>query len=95
MPTSTLSLNPSFVNNTSRTTKPIIISSFKTKPIPSNLKFRYKKPNLRIVSCSSNNMNFVKDDGDEEGSGPPLQVESEVSSKPRRIALFVEPSPFA
>ncbi|GKD54286.1 sulfoquinovosyl transferase SQD2-like protein [Tanacetum coccineum] len=40
-------------------------------------------------------MNFVKDDGDEEGSGPPLQVESEVSSKPRRIALFVEPSPFA
>nr|GEW50762.1 sulfoquinovosyl transferase SQD2-like [Tanacetum cinerariifolium] len=95
MPTSTLSLNPSFVNNTSRTTKPIIISSFKTKPISSNLKFHYKKPSLRIVSCisSENNNGFVKDN--EEESGPPLQVESEVSSKPRRIALFVEPSPFA
>nr|XP_043609553.1 sulfoquinovosyl transferase SQD2 [Erigeron canadensis] len=32
---------------------------------------------------------------EEEEEGPPSQVESEISSKPRRIALFVEPSPFA
>ncbi|KAJ0620405.1 hypothetical protein HanHA300_Chr00c1041g0834481 [Helianthus annuus] len=30
-----------------------------------------------------------------EEEGPPPQVESEITNKPRRIALFVEPSPFA
>ncbi|KAJ9544307.1 hypothetical protein OSB04_024014 [Centaurea solstitialis] len=32
---------------------------------------------------------------EEEEGGPPFQVESEITTKPRRIALFVEPSPFA
>ncbi|PWA54820.1 GDP-mannose-dependent alpha-mannosyltransferase [Artemisia annua] len=31
----------------------------------------------------------------EEEESPPLQVESEIITKPRRIVLFVEPSPFA
>ncbi|KAK4478493.1 hypothetical protein RD792_013970 [Penstemon davidsonii] len=31
----------------------------------------------------------------EEEENPPLLLDSEMSSKPRRIALFVEPSPFA
>lgn len=33
-------------------------------------------------------------DGEEEESPPPL-LQSETNSRPRRIALFVEPSPFA
>ncbi|KAK4795873.1 hypothetical protein SAY86_028199 [Trapa natans] len=33
--------------------------------------------------------------GDEEGEVPPLMVQSGSLSQPRRIALFVEPSPFA
>lgn len=32
---------------------------------------------------------------EDEEEGPPIQVESEVTTSPRRIALFVEPSPFA
>ncbi|XP_060176775.1 sulfoquinovosyl transferase SQD2-like [Lycium barbarum] len=32
---------------------------------------------------------------EEEEEGPSLLVESEVTSKPRRIAIFVEPSPFS
>ncbi|KAK1426966.1 hypothetical protein QVD17_15648 [Tagetes erecta] len=32
---------------------------------------------------------------EDEEEGPPSQVESEIINKPRRIALFVEPSPFA
>lgn len=32
---------------------------------------------------------------EEEEEGPPLMVESASVSRPRRIALFVEPSPFA
>lgn len=32
---------------------------------------------------------------EDEEEGPPFQVESEITTKPRRIALFVEPSPFA
>ncbi|KAI7728190.1 hypothetical protein M8C21_020137 [Ambrosia artemisiifolia] len=32
---------------------------------------------------------------EDEEEGPPPQVESEIITKPRRIALFVEPSPFA
>lgn len=35
----------------------------------------------------------IREDGEEEN--PPPFVESESSSRPRRIALFVEPSPFA
>lgn len=32
---------------------------------------------------------------EEEEEGPPPYCESETNSRPRRIALFVEPSPFA
>ncbi|XP_024974733.1 sulfoquinovosyl transferase SQD2-like [Cynara cardunculus var. scolymus] len=32
---------------------------------------------------------------EDEEEGPPSQIESEITTKPRRIALFVEPSPFA
>ncbi|XP_071719820.1 sulfoquinovosyl transferase SQD2-like [Rutidosis leptorrhynchoides] len=32
---------------------------------------------------------------EDEEEGPPFQVEYEITTKPRRIALFVEPSPFA
>uniref|UniRef100_M1ARR1 Glycosyltransferase n=3 Tax=Solanum tuberosum TaxID=4113 RepID=M1ARR1_SOLTU len=37
----------------------------------------------------------VKEYREEEEEGPPPSIESEMSSKPRRIAIFVEPSPFS
>ncbi|KAI3666995.1 hypothetical protein L6452_42036 [Arctium lappa] len=37
----------------------------------------------------------IKELREDEEEGPPSQVESEITTKPRRIALFVEPSPFA
>lgn len=32
---------------------------------------------------------------EDEEEGPPFQVEFEITTKQRRIVLFVEPSPFA
>ncbi|KAJ8533917.1 hypothetical protein K7X08_007241 [Anisodus acutangulus] len=37
----------------------------------------------------------VKEYKEEEEEGPPPLLESEITSKPRRIAIFVEPSPFS
>ncbi|XP_019161211.1 PREDICTED: sulfoquinovosyl transferase SQD2-like [Ipomoea nil] len=44
--------------------------------------------------AASSNMTITEYREEEEESPPPV-IESEVTSKPRRIALFVEPSPFA
>ncbi|XP_057512367.1 sulfoquinovosyl transferase SQD2-like [Actinidia eriantha] len=55
-----------------------------------------KRPNsgrLKTSSISASDMT-ITEFRDEEEDPPPL-LESEISSKPRRIALFVEPSPFA
>lgn len=37
----------------------------------------------------------IEERKEDEEEGPPSQVEYEIVTKPRRIALFVEPSPFA
>lgn len=49
---------------------------------------------IQRTSVASNNMT-ISDFRDDEEENPPPLLESEISSKPRRIALFVEPSPFA
>lgn len=51
---------------------------------------REKKP---FVVRSKMIVSEIREEGEEEN--PPPFVESENSSRPRRIALFVEPSPFA
>ncbi|KAL7265472.1 hypothetical protein ACSBR1_003280 [Camellia fascicularis] len=53
-----------------------------------------KRPKSWGLTQSSAKDMTITDFKDDEES-PPLMVESEVISRPRRIALFVEPSPFA
>lgn len=48
----------------------------------------------RPFTAACSNMTIIDYADDEEENPPPL-LESEMSSKPRRIALFVEPSPFS
>ncbi|XP_075490772.1 sulfoquinovosyl transferase SQD2-like [Primulina tabacum] len=50
---------------------------------------------LAAGSCGSMDNAEYGEVDDEEEENPPLSVESEMYSKPRRIALFVEPSPFS
>ncbi|XP_075486183.1 sulfoquinovosyl transferase SQD2-like [Primulina tabacum] len=59
-------------------------------------KVRSRRERLFLAASSCSSMDNAEygewDDGKED---PPLSVESEMISKPRRIALFVEPSPFS
>ncbi|KAE9447693.1 hypothetical protein C3L33_20408, partial [Rhododendron williamsianum] len=68
------------------------------KPQPIALCLMCKRPSsvglIQRTSVASNNMT-ISDFRDDEEENPPPLLESEISSKPRRIALFVEPSPFA
>ncbi|KAI3750510.1 hypothetical protein L2E82_21149 [Cichorium intybus] len=111
MPTYSLSLNPSLsipsssassssscssIVTTSRIScfyafepKPICFTRHKTRSF--HCKRRTRKP---IIVSSANEVTIEEARKDDE-EGPPSQVESEISTKPRRIALFVEPSPFA
>ncbi|WCJ28436.1 D-inositol 3-phosphate glycosyltransferase [Euphorbia peplus] len=76
--------------------------SFRPKPIFLSCIIssgQVKRFDLVKATRSHSDMTIVElreeeeDDDDEEN--PPLLVESECTSRPRRIALFVEPSPFA
>lgn len=100
-----LSINPalsplsfSASSSSSKPQIPLRISCFPPqKPQPIGLSLMCKRPSSVLIqrtSVASNNMT-ITEFRDEEEENPPLLVESEVSSKPRRIALFVEPSPFA
>ncbi|CAN1134427.1 Sulfoquinovosyl transferase SQD2 [Linum perenne] len=78
--------------------------SLRTKPTPqfrNHSKRRSTRENSVVVRAEqgegSNKSEYIKleaEGGDEE-EGPPLMLDSEANSRPRRIALFVEPSPFA
>ncbi|XP_058215021.1 sulfoquinovosyl transferase SQD2 [Rhododendron vialii] len=78
---------------------PLKISSFPPqKPQPIALSLMCKRPSsvgLIQRTCVATNNMTISDFRDEEEENPPPLLESEISSKPRRIALFVEPSPFA
>ncbi|MBA0608120.1 hypothetical protein Godav_020367 [Gossypium davidsonii] len=78
-------------------------SSFSKTPISLNCKKRCFSQSLRLKTERKRRVTVVKaselsvaevneDDGEDEN--PPL-IDSENNSKPRRIALFVEPSPFS
>lgn len=57
-------------------------------------RFKEKAFRRRPFTAASSNMTIIDYADDEEENPPPL-LESEMSSRPRRIALFVEPSPFS
>ncbi|MFQ6623294.1 hypothetical protein Gotur_002332 [Gossypium turneri] len=83
--------------------KVLPFSSFSKTPISLNCKKRCFSQSLRLKTERKRRVTVVKaselsvaevkeDDGEDEN--PPL-IDSENHSKPRRIALFVEPSPFS
>lgn len=61
------------------------------------LKVKPCRERLFIAASSCDSMDNAEygEVDDEKEENPPLSVESEMYSKPRRIALFVEPSPFS
>jgi sulfoquinovosyltransferase len=91
-------LSSSASSSSSKPQIPLRISCFPPqKPQSIGLSLMCKRPSSVLIqrtSVASNNMT-ITEFRDEEEENPPFLVESEVSSKPRRIALFVEPSPFA
>ncbi|PRQ43000.1 putative glycosyl transferase, family 1, Glycosyltransferase subfamily 4-like protein [Rosa chinensis] len=68
----------------------------RTKPISlSARKARSGYSESRKLEVRASKMTITEVEIEEEEEGPPPYVESETNSRPRRIALFVEPSPFA
>lgn len=78
--------------STSRT-KPISLICTKVKFLQCERRFR-GRPFKKRPLIAAKNMK-VTEYREEEEEGPPPLIESEMTSKPRRIAIFVEPSPFA
>ncbi|MBA0551520.1 hypothetical protein Golob_022401 [Gossypium lobatum] len=83
--------------------KVLPFSSFSKTPISLNCKKRCFSRSLRLKTERKRRVTVVKaselsvaevKEGDGEDENPPL-IDSENNSKPRRIALFVEPSPFS
>ncbi|KAF7142628.1 hypothetical protein RHSIM_Rhsim05G0206900 [Rhododendron simsii] len=85
--------------SSSKPSIPLKISCFSPqKPQLIALSLMCKRPSsvgLIQRTCVATNDMTISDFRDEEEENPPPLLESEISSKPRRIALFVEPSPFA
>lgn len=50
---------------------------------------------MRVRSSASGNTAIKECTEGEEGENSPALPEQEANSRPRRIALFVEPSPFS
>lgn len=59
------------------------------------LKVRSSSERPSASASTSSNMTIREYTEEEEEENPPPLLESEMNSRPRRIALFVEPSPFA
>ncbi|TMW95261.1 hypothetical protein EJD97_009187 [Solanum chilense] len=78
--------------STSRT-NPISLICTKDNFLQCERRFRERPFKKRPLIAASNMKG--KDYREEEEEGPPPLVESETTSKPRRIAIFVEPSPFS
>lgn len=78
--------------STSRT-NPISLICTKDNFLQCERRFRERPFKKRPLIAASNMKG--KEYREEEEEGPPPLVESETTSKPRRIAIFVEPSPFS
>ncbi|CAL1378844.1 unnamed protein product [Linum trigynum] len=80
----------------SRRAKPI---SLFVKEIGLNKCYRRKGCVVRAEEGSGSGRmtisEYIKEEENGEEENPPLLLDSETNSRPRRIALFVEPSPFA
>ncbi|KAI3805761.1 hypothetical protein L1987_21646 [Smallanthus sonchifolius] len=105
MATSSLSVNPSLSppppppppsSSSSCSSRISCFYSFRTKPlcIPSQSFHYHPRTRTPILNSSIKDLT-TEEFRTEDEDGPPSQVESEISTKPRRIAIFVEPSPFA
>lgn len=83
---------------TSRLREPITLLCLKTQ----SLQYKRSKE-LRVLkvrtssesASTTSKMTITEYRGEEEDENPPPLLESEMNSSPRRIALFVEPSPFS
>lgn len=108
MPSPSLSINPSLSPPSFSTATPTSSFSHSSAPVflkfPSNQYSRTKPIILfarrarlesRRLELRASKMTITEVAQEEEEEGPPPYVESETNSRPRRIALFVEPSPFA
>lgn len=108
MPSPSLSINPSLSPPSFSTATPTSSFSHSSAPVflkfPSNQYSRTKPIILfarrarlesRRLELRASKMTITEVAHEEEEEGPPPYVESETNSRPRRIALFVEPSPFA
>jgi sulfoquinovosyltransferase len=80
-------------NFSSKATKPINLFCKQASGLFyfENSKSLSQRKELFVVKASDMTITEVRE---EEEEGPPL-LDSESNSRPRRIALFVEPSPFA
>lgn len=85
-----------------RETKPISIICGKARSLECNLlkssrRLRIFKSRQRLFIAATNRdkMTLTEYREEEEEENPPPLLESEMNSRPRRIALFVEPYPFA
>lgn len=68
---------------------------FQTRISKSSAKFKGNAFRQRTLFSANNNMTITDYREEEEEESPPPLLESEMNSRPRRIALFVEPSPFS
>ncbi|KAL3826087.1 hypothetical protein ACJIZ3_022116 [Penstemon smallii] len=81
---------------TSRARKPSCLICVKTQSLRSRrIRYFSKRPFIFAASSINRDMTITEFKVKEEEENPPLLLDSEMSSKSRRIALFVEPSPFA
>ncbi|XP_059667937.1 sulfoquinovosyl transferase SQD2 [Cornus florida] len=75
-------------------TQPISLLCTQTRSLQSRRKPKSGRLRQRPFIAASN-MTITEVREEEEEENPPPLLESEINSKPRRIALFVEPSPFS
>lgn len=107
MTSTSLSINPtlsppfSIANNTfcSASSAPVFLrfrpsESLRTKPICLSVRGPKGLSQRKKFGIKASDMTITEVRPEEEEEGPPL-LDSENNSRPRRIALFVEPSPFA
>ncbi|XP_010256624.1 PREDICTED: sulfoquinovosyl transferase SQD2 [Nelumbo nucifera] len=74
--------------------RPVCLSC-KQVHFPQLVQAKRSKRRPSVAAFSDNNMAITEVNEEKEEQGPPVSEETEGISKPRRIVLFVEPSPFA
>lgn len=86
------SVSPRLLSLYPSTAKPITLVCRQARFSPSEGTSRLRR---RTLAAKGDMTITEMGEEDEEEESPPPSLESEATSRPRRIALFVEPSPFA